>query len=203
MAYSNPKQMPNNAMGNPGGGKWGSVDDCLNAVVTDFKAWEAYHNTAEQCTVKLDYRGLARFHEKMAEQAQFDYEKLGKCVSDKPFGIITTLDYGMIAKASEQAHYNEQQLMPHLDMWSKALWDSRALITDAAYYLSDCHEITLYQKMCCYVKYIENYLWAVGVTKDRLTPSAINHPDAYDVFRTLHIYFKDCFHVGDMIDFDL
>lgn len=183
--------------------KFSSVQDCLNHIVTDFAATGMFHNTADQCTVKLDFRGLARFHQKMAERAAYHFSKLSKCVADIPFGISTMPDMREVEKAMEAAHYSEAQLMSHLDAWLKCLWDSRGLFTEAAYYLSDCHEITLYKKMCCYVDMIENELWAVGVLKDRLTPTNYNHPDAYRVFQILHLYFHDCWKLDDDIDFDL
>ena len=199
--------MPYDKPRNPGMGTagitWGSAQDCLSAVLTDLKSWEAYHYTAEQCTIKLDYRGLARFHQRMAEKNAYEYEKLMKCTADKPFGISTTINYTDIAKAADNANYTADQLMQHLDMWYKALWDSRTLLTDAAYYLSDQHEVTLYKKMCCYIDRVENECWAVGVLKDRLTPSNWNHPDTYSVFYKLHKYFHDEYDVKCDIDFDI
>lgn len=183
---------------------------CLNKIVTDFKKWELWHGTAEICNVGIDYRGPARFHQRMQERALMDFKKNSKKFADKPFGIVTEPNMEEVTKAMQSAHFKEEHFMSHLDIWLKMLEESHMLFTESAYYLSAQKKITFYRMTCCYLEQLENELWAVNHLKNRITPTNISHPDAYSVFERVHVYFDpenkntDTKHYdGGMIDFDI
>ena len=185
-----------------GGDKFADVKTCLNEIVTDFNTWDAWHSTAEMCAVKLNHRGLGRFHKEMANRAHKIGNHFRKYITNKPFSISTQPNFEMAHKAVDSAHYSEEKTIWHLDKWCEMLNESRELFTDAACYLLECGELTLKGKISKYLKLIENECWAVSVVKDRITPTSMNHPDSYSVFEKLHCYFKKCYH-GWKIDFDI
>lgn len=179
------------------------VIECLNKIVTDWKKWESWHGESEKCSTMMDYRGPARFHQKMQERAMMDYRRNSKKFADKPFGIKTKVDMEDVSKFTETSHfYTEDEFVSHLDTWYNLLSESRILFSESAKFLANCNELTFYKMVCCYIEQIENEMWAVCVLKDRITPSQINHPDAYKVFCKLHVYFHDCYDYG-LIDFDI
>jgi len=185
--------------------KFADVNDCLNKIATSFKEWELWHGESEVCATLIDYRGPSRFHQQMQKRAYCDCEAFRKCVADRPFSHKTMIDMATMPEIIRTAQYGKPQFIQHLDMWDKWLGKTRMMFSGAALYLADCEEITLYQKVCCYTKQIENEMWAVEILHDRLIPDELNHPDAKSVFKKLHIYFdpKNGHYDGGMIDFDL
>jgi hypothetical protein len=182
---------------------YSSVEECLSDIITKFAAAEEWHDTAKKCAVHNDHWGVARFHEAMEKKAFHNNLCLGKAVAEKPFSISTSIDYEAVQKAPGTAHYTEDKTVWHFDMWLNMLGEHRKCFTDAAYYLSECKEITLYRMICDYICDIENEMQYVGRVKRRITPTNLNHPDAYRVFCELHKYFEHEWCIDKRIDFDI
>jgi hypothetical protein len=179
-----------------------SVEDCLTQVLTCLLGQSFFHNEAEKHSVSNNLRGLGRFHERMEERTAKCYRHLGKELSDHPFNMHLTPTLSSMEHYYSNGEYSADAYEEHLDKWEKSLWEYRKIFTDAAYYLSDQHEVSLYKKMCHEISKIENELWAVGVVKARLANVPYNHPDTFYVMKLLHCYFHDKYDGGD-IDFDI
>ncbi|MCL2377815.1 MAG: hypothetical protein FWC77_01675 [Defluviitaleaceae bacterium] len=201
MPYDNRQQMQQDMK--QGEKPFHSVEDCVNHLVTDFKMWEEWNGVAMVCASLHNHRGPGRWHMEMAAKAFCDGKHFRKMLADKPFAIPTMVDYNCVTKHLDSAHYTEEKTLWHFDVWCKMLYDSRELFNDAVYYLSECKELTLYQKVACYLTHIENQIMYVDIVKDRITPTALNHPDAYRVFEQLHVYFESHYDPTKRIDFDV
>lgn len=196
--------MPYDMMGNPGHEPmYKNIDECLNAVMTEIKAYEVWNGESEKSAVCYDFRGLGRFHERMGEKAYSEYACLGKKLADHPFGVITMPNWEEVAKAGKAGYFHDADLMKHLDQWCSLLKDMRKTSTGAAMYMAKTGELTLYGEMKCLVSDMENQIWAVEVLKDRITPDQYQHPDVKGVFKKLHTYFKDHYDPAGRIDYDL
>lgn len=182
--------------------EFNGVSDCLNHIVTSFEAYHLWNTEADKCAVKYDLRGLGRAHEELGKRASCDYGHFGKKAADHPWGIITMPDWNKISQAAQMGYFKESDLMQHMHEWDNHLSEMRHLFTEAAWYLADCHEATLYRCLLDYVAQIENEMWAVEVIADRITPDNYQHPDAKQVFKKLHVYFAECWD-GGKIDFDI
>jgi hypothetical protein len=179
-----------------------SINDCLNHIVTAFKVYETWNIESGKYSVHGDLRGLARYHEEMGKRAGYDFLHITKKAVDHPFGIITIPMWDKVNQTALTASFNKNDLMVHLGKWKTMLISMNDLFTDSAYYLSEMHKITMYQKLCSYVSQIENEQWALDVLIARLTYDNNQHPDIKHVLKKLHVYFENNYD-GKDINFDL